>query len=236
MHFKPIQAPTSVDLFMDQIKTAILTGALQPGEKLPSERELCQQLKVSRAVINTGFRRLAALHFITMQPRKGNFVADYWLEGGLATLNEIINFRNGNYRPSLLKSIFEVRLSLEMAIFKLATQRQDTRHLQQATQILDQIELTQDATQLASLYFDFIHTMALASGNAVYPMLITNFRPIYETLGRWLFEEVTITEMSHHHQQELKELQDVQAGNLSAVEQDVQAFIQWTLTQLLAIQ
>lgn len=233
MQFKPIQAPSSVDLFMDQLKTAILTGDLQPGEKLPSERDMCQQLNVSRAVINTGLRRLAALHFVTMQPRVGNFVADYRLEGGLETLNEIINFRNGNYRPSLLKSIFEVRLQLEGAFFKLATQQQDTVHLQQAAQIIDHIETTTDATQLAQLSFQFFHTMALASGNSVYPMLITNFRPIYETLGRWLFEEVDPTAVVSRQRQELR---DVQAGDLTAIEQDVQDFIQWTLAQLLAIQ
>ncbi len=40
MEFKKIHAPSSTDLFVNQLKTAILTGEYQPGDQLPSEREL----------------------------------------------------------------------------------------------------------------------------------------------------------------------------------------------------
>lgn len=40
MKFKKINAPSSTDLFVDQLKTAILTGKYQVGDQLPSEREL----------------------------------------------------------------------------------------------------------------------------------------------------------------------------------------------------
>ena len=44
MEFKKIHAPSSTDLFVNQLNTAILTGDYQPGDQLPSERELEKQL------------------------------------------------------------------------------------------------------------------------------------------------------------------------------------------------
>lgn len=63
MKFHPINVPTATDLFfVNQLKTAILTGKFNLGDKLPSERVLQEQLQVSRTVINSGLKKLAALH------------------------------------------------------------------------------------------------------------------------------------------------------------------------------
>lgn len=56
LQFQPISAPSASDLFVQQLKTAILSGQYHPGDKLPSERELGQQLQVSRPVINAGLK------------------------------------------------------------------------------------------------------------------------------------------------------------------------------------
>lgn len=69
MKFHPINVPTATDLFVTQLKTAILTGKFNPGDKLSNERVLQEQLQVSRTVINSGLKKLEALHFIEIRPR-----------------------------------------------------------------------------------------------------------------------------------------------------------------------
>lgn len=200
MEFKPIHAPSATDLFIDQLKSAILTGKYQPGEKLPSERELESELHVSRPVINTGLKRLAALHFVNIEPRHGVFIADYRTEGDLATMNEIINFHGGHYRISLLKSIFQVRRQMENDIIRLAAKAHNLPALQRAHFAL-RTALNQDTSEeQASCYYDFIHCLALASNNDVYPLLVNNFKPIYLTLGRWTNEDSKIEDVYQHNE------------------------------------
>ena len=66
------------------------------------------------------------LHFIEIKPRYGAFIADYRSAGDLTTMNEIINFHNGHYRISLLKSIYRVCNQIEADIIRLAAGRRST--------------------------------------------------------------------------------------------------------------
>ena len=208
MEFKPIHAPSSTDLFVDQLKAAILTGKYRPGDKLPSERQLEKQLCVSRAVINAGLKRLQDLHFITIRPRYGTFIADYRTEGDLTTMNEIINFHGGHYRIPLLKSIYRLRLQLEDDVIRLAARAGDPTSLQAASHALAALANMTTPQAQAERYFAFIHALAVASQNDVYPLLINNFRPLYLTLGKWTFEVVNLEEMVAANQHLLALIRD----------------------------
>lgn len=217
MEFKKIHAPSSTDLFVNQLKTAILTGEYQPGNQLPSERELEKQLGVSRAVINTGLKRLQDRHFIEIKPRYGAFITDYRATGDLLTMNEIINFHGGHYRISLLKSIYRVRNQIEADIIRLAAGRHDEEGLRQAKYALARMANAETEKDRSAEYFNFIHALAMASENDVYPLLVNNFKPIYLTLGRWTCENMR----SADFQREGQHLLDlVSAGQAEAAVQD----------------
>lgn len=210
MEFKPIHVQSPTDQFIDQLESAILTGKYQPGDKLPSERELEKQLCVSRPVINAALRKLEALHFVTIQPRNGVYIADYRTAGDLATMNEIINFHDGHYRISLLKSIYRVRLQMEEDIVKLAVTQQDQHELQQAHFALSALANMTTTEAQAVEYFAFIHHLALASQNDVYPLLINNFKSIYLTLGKWTFESETPENIKKQNERLLDLIKDGQ--------------------------
>ena len=48
MQFETINPPKVSDAIVSQIEQLILDGVLKPGERLPPERELAQELSVSR--------------------------------------------------------------------------------------------------------------------------------------------------------------------------------------------
>ena len=83
MNFEPLYAPSLKDLFVQKLQGMILSGELPMGEKLPSERELCQQMGVSRAVVNGGITELARQGFLEVRPRQGAYVADYRRDGNM---------------------------------------------------------------------------------------------------------------------------------------------------------
>ena len=66
---RPIYAQI-VDGYREQIQA----GILQPGEKLPSVRELAVQLSINPNTIHRSYRQLEALGWIATVPGKGCFV------------------------------------------------------------------------------------------------------------------------------------------------------------------
>jgi GntR family transcriptional regulator len=56
------------------IKELILSGGLKPGEMLPSEFSLSEQLGISRLVIHRAYRELVTDGFLVRQRAKGTFV------------------------------------------------------------------------------------------------------------------------------------------------------------------
>lgn len=59
----------------NQMKAEILSGALEPGEKLPSIRFLAKELRISMITAKRAFDELETEGFIHSVQGKGNFVA-----------------------------------------------------------------------------------------------------------------------------------------------------------------
>jgi len=113
MNFEQLYAPSLKELFVQKLQGMILSGALPMGEKLPPERELCQQMGVSRAVVNGGITELARQGFLEVRPRQGTYVADYRRQGSMETLMAIMDYNGGMLGREEIRSILEVRWGLE---------------------------------------------------------------------------------------------------------------------------
>lgn len=61
----------AVDLITKQIES----GALQPGARLPPERELCQQLNISRVTLRKALNRLIEVGIVSASHGRGWFVS-----------------------------------------------------------------------------------------------------------------------------------------------------------------
>ena len=81
MGFQQIQAPTLRELFVDQVIGMIFSGELRVGDRLPSERELSEQMHISRSMVHTGLEDLERMGFVRMEPRRGNYIEDYARHG-----------------------------------------------------------------------------------------------------------------------------------------------------------
>ena len=182
MEFKKISAPSLRDLFIEQIEHLILSGQLKIGEKLPSERQLCEMMQVSRAVVNSGLAELEKNGFLVVKPRSGTYVADYRQTGNLDTLIAIMNYNGGRIRNAEIKSIFEVRVALDTLAIRLCMEHITEETIQLLYEKVEQIHTatnSDDATQAA---FDFQHQLAIASGNTLIPLIFQSFKPPIFTL------------------------------------------------------
>lgn len=182
MEFKKISAPSLRDLFIEQIEHLILSGQLKIGEKLPSERQLCEMMQVSRAVVNSGLAELEKNGFLVVKPRSGTYVADYRQTGNLDTLIAIMNYNGGRIRNAEIKSIFEVRVALDTLAIRLCMEHITEEIIELLLKKVEQIRSATDSDEATQAAFDFQHQLALASGNSLLPLIFQSFKPPIFTL------------------------------------------------------
>ena len=95
-----------------QIKTQILNGILQPGEGLPSIRNLAKELKVSIITTKRAYEELEKDGFIQTVVGKGTFVSNQNTE----RLKEITLYNLENKLEEIIKQAKSVGITLEEGI------------------------------------------------------------------------------------------------------------------------
>jgi len=60
---------------MDGLRRMIITGAMQPEERLPSVRDLARQMAINPNTIQRAYRELETAGYVYSVPGKGSFVA-----------------------------------------------------------------------------------------------------------------------------------------------------------------
>lgn len=183
MEFKELVSPSLTDLFVKELQRMILSGELKIGERLPTERELSERMKVSRAVINGGLNQLADMGFIRIAPRKGAFVDDYIVNGDIQVLTAIMEYNGWRFTPEYLDPILQIRMSIEPYFMELAAQYTDSPYLAKLQQIISDMKEEPSHQAAGELIFQFYHTAALVSSNIILPLLIKTFMPVYQSMG-----------------------------------------------------
>lgn len=183
MEFKELVSPSLTDLFIQELQRMILSGELKVGERLPTERELSENMKVSRAVVNGGLNQLANMGFIRIAPRKGAFVNDYVAGGDIHVLTAIMEYNGWKFTPEYLEPMLQIRKSIEPYFMELAAQHTDSPYLSKIPEIITALKESPTLLSAGELIFHFYHTAALASGNVILPLLLRTFMPVYQSMG-----------------------------------------------------
>src|SRR5918997_2726307 len=76
--FAPVQAVTTFEETVERLGTGIRLGLLPPGSQLPPERELAEQMGISRSTLRQALTALTQSgHLVALRGRGGGwFVAD----------------------------------------------------------------------------------------------------------------------------------------------------------------
>ena len=68
--------PSAVDLVLAQIRELIVVGGLKVGDRLPTERELCDRFSSSRTTVREAMRMLNAFGVVEVRPKVGATIVD----------------------------------------------------------------------------------------------------------------------------------------------------------------
>ena len=112
---EPLKKTRLYEEIVKQLVDLINKGSLKPGDRLPTERELAVQLKVSRTAIREALRSLEMMGFIESKVGEGTFIKEITLNNVLDPFSNILL-----QDKKLIIELIEVRLLLESEIAKLA--------------------------------------------------------------------------------------------------------------------
>lgn len=115
--FTAVDRSGLADHTIDQIERLIIEGRLEPGQKLPSERELGAKLGVSRPTLREAIRALTMMGILDSRQGDGTYVLDFAAGPFLRPAKVLLASKGG------LDWLFEVREILEGSAAAFAATR-----------------------------------------------------------------------------------------------------------------
>ena len=105
--------PTAPEAIAQLLRREILAGRWSPGERLPAERDLAQQLGITRVTVRSALSALSAEGLVEARQGSGTRVRDYRLGGGPGLLPAMAEeaLRCGEIVP-LVRDMLVVRRGL----------------------------------------------------------------------------------------------------------------------------
>jgi GntR family transcriptional repressor for pyruvate dehydrogenase complex len=154
---------------VDQVEKRILSGELNPGDKLPPERELVKQFGVSRTAVREAIKALSQKGLIAVYPGRGTFVIDSTSSAVRHSLDMLIKVGGKDGVTDLV----EVREILEPEIAALAANRATEEQIMTIQETVATMEnAMEDPNTFVEADLDFHLALAQATNNALIPALI----------------------------------------------------------------
>ena len=163
----------------ERIRQQVLSGALNPGDKLPNERIFARDYGVSRTVVREAVKTLQQDGLIEVKAGLGTFVVDATDKAFTQSLSLLMSV---NLSDNLL-DVVEIREILEVQMAALAATRakpEDIEKLKSAVGIMDQS--LDDVSEFIKQDHAFHLALAQATQNAVMPLLVSSIVDLLQQL------------------------------------------------------
>ena len=117
---RPIRRARARDEIVDQLRVLMKRGALRPGDRLPSERDLATRFGVSRATVSQALSVLQATGLVESRTGEGTFARADKGDMNVTDLASALRMARGTLTEQL-----ELRRLLEPQVAFLAAERAD---------------------------------------------------------------------------------------------------------------
>ena len=175
---RPVKKTSISEEISTQIIDLISSGDLQPGQRLPSERDLCEHFGASRSSLREALRCLSIVGVLNARVGDGTTVA---ADGG-RFLRKIVEWRLITERHDIF-NLMEVRIALEGVSAANAARRATSADLEKFQELLNRMKAAvRDAKKFAVLDVEFHIALAKASGNALVFDLVSMIRSHLERI------------------------------------------------------
>lgn len=161
------------------LRSAIVKGRFQPGDALPSERELAERYEVNRSSIREALKRLEAWGLVTIRQGGATRVTEFLLNAGFSVLPDLLE-AGGERSAGVLADLHELRgLILGFAAERAAIKADPASiaRLEGLARKLAEPRIEPAAAQ--ALDYDFFEQLVLITGNQLLLLLAKVVRDIY---------------------------------------------------------
>ncbi|HKG66861.1 MAG TPA: FadR/GntR family transcriptional regulator [Solirubrobacteraceae bacterium] len=121
-NFDRVRRVRSFDDVVRQLREAIYSGRIRPGQRLPGERQLCEEFGVGRPTLREALRSLEAVGIIEVRPGKGG--GSYAVTPSESTVGDALAALV-NLRGASLEDLAEFRVDFEAENASWAARRAD---------------------------------------------------------------------------------------------------------------
>jgi len=196
---KPVSRVTLGEQVAAQLSDQIAEGKWKPGEKLPSESELCFALNIGRSTLREALKALAFVGMVQMRPGEGTYVIE-----GSGLLIERIMARGLLKTDKELQDVGEARLLIEGETAALAAERAGPGDLEQLDALIENMQrsLNGQGRDFVDLDVEFHLQIAHCAKNQMIFELLT---PIRGVLKEWISKSQELPGIKENaHQQHMK--------------------------------
>ncbi len=172
--FSNITSQKVSDQIMDQIKQKIRNGELCLGDKLPSERQMCEELGVSRAAVREALHSMSVMGFVESRQGDGNYISSSIENSFVESLSIAFILNQGKK-----EEIFQLRRALELEAVRLAARTIDEAPLRRMRDFINVNLTSDDGEAKKRAYEGFFMEIAYASKNTFIIALLSSLWQVH---------------------------------------------------------
>ena len=178
LQFEPIQTRRAFEEICHRIREQVASGALKPGDKLPAERDLAQQLGVGRNALREALRSLEIAGIVRLQ--KGVKGGAFIREGDGGRMNQVVQdmFSLGSIT---VEELTEARVHFQDNVVGLACARATAADCDAIAANIDRTEVvtkTGHFLDRVECSREFYRLLAAATHNDVLSMMVASLTEI----------------------------------------------------------
>jgi len=177
--WKPVQRRRIAEEVARQLRSTILQGKYQPGDKLPPERKLAESLGVNRATLREALHALEQTGLVRIRQGDGTRVLDFIETASLDLLSHLIPLSAAT-RQKVLNDILEFRQLAGREMARLAARRASPEQITRLAEIANRPAGNPEESLSEDL--DFYFQLARSTNNMVFPLL---FNPVRAAVRRF---------------------------------------------------
>ena len=177
IQFEPFAKNKKFEKIVTLLKQKILAGEYRPGDRLPSERELSEALRVSRLGVREAYRALQMFGIIEIRRghQGGAFICAPSNQSIVESISDLFRFQGIS-----VEEWTEARLIFETDIASLAIKRAKDEDFRRLEQVIEMAETLSQAGKLVHKELIHFHLcMAEAARNKI---LYTSYRSLMDLL------------------------------------------------------
>jgi DNA-binding FadR family transcriptional regulator len=131
------------------LRDRILGGELAPGDAVPSERDLAEQLKVNRHAVREALNRLQQARLVQVSHGGPTRVLDWRATGGLELITDLARDPGNQMDATLTRAIIELRACIGVDVARRAAERASADQRERAARLAEAAAGAADLPQRA---------------------------------------------------------------------------------------